>query len=60
MNEIKISTIFDNYLWCFIHESVKILSIEFEFYSFPSPHNKGEKNGPFAQLPPPHKNMQIE
>ncbi len=34
--------------------------VEFEFYSFPSPPNKGDKNGPFAQLPPPHKKMQIE
>jgi hypothetical protein len=39
---------------------LKFYPLEFEFYSFPLPRNKGEKNGPFAQLPPPHKNMQIE
>ncbi len=38
----------------------KFYLVEFEFYSFPSPRNKGDKNGPFAQLPPPHKKMQIE
>ncbi len=45
----------------FIHESVEILSsrISVLFISFAF-HNKGDKNGPFAQLLPPHKNVQIE
>ncbi len=37
----------------------KFYPLEFEFYSFPSLHNKGEKNGPFAQLPPPHKKCKL-
>ncbi len=37
----------------------KFYPLEFEFYLFLLPHNKGDKNRPFAQLPPPHK-MQIE
>jgi len=49
-----------NFIMFYTWNYRNFIHLEFEFYSFPSLHNKGDKNGPLAQLPPLHKNVQIE